>query len=243
MSAKYWVLFTDQVDESEQVEPVPTTNHIKLIHKPAMTKIRQKWKRRTDKRAAKQMEIMAETRQLIERGGISQAEWQHALQQIKQGKRPSAVYDSGATSNCGRTCDPFLPTSNKSNKVFNIPNGAQMAATKEAKLKLPVREPAKTVHILPQLEHNSLLSASKFADAGYVSILTPTDLLIIEGDEILHKLEKDAILRGWRDPASGLWRVPLESPSHKDEHVLLAKEVEEAISNVYELPSTNQIVR
>ena len=69
-----------------------------------------------------------------------------------------------------------------------------MAATQEAKLKIPVREPAKTVHILPNLEHNSLLSASKFADAGYVSILTPDKLLIVEGDKIVHKLRKEAIL-------------------------------------------------
>ena len=69
-----------------------------------------------------------------------------------------------------------------------------MAATKQAKLKLPVREPAKTVHILPNLKHNTLLSASKFADAGYVSILTPSELLIVEGDKIVHKLRKKAIL-------------------------------------------------
>ena len=118
-----------------------------------------------------------------------------------------------------------------------------MAASQEAKLKIPVRKPAKTVHILPNLEHNSLLSASKFADAGYVSILTPDELLIVEGDEIVHKLRNEAVLRGWRDPASGLWRVPLENPSHNGEHVLLTKEVEEAIGSVYELPSTKQIVR
>ena len=118
-----------------------------------------------------------------------------------------------------------------------------MAATQEAKLKIPVREPAKTVHILPNLEHNLLLSASKFADAGYVSILTPSELLIVEGDKIVHKLRKEAILRGWRDEASGLWRVPLEDPSQPEEHVLLTKEVEEAIGSVYELPSSKQIVR
>ena len=75
-----------------------------------------------------------------------------------------------------------------------------MAATKEAKLKLPVRKPAKTVHILPQAEHNALLSASKFADAGYLSILTPTDLLIIEGDEILRKLGRMPSSEGEETP-------------------------------------------
>ena len=57
-------------------------------------------------------------------------------------------------------------------------------------------------------------------------------------------MPKDAILRGWRDRATGLWRVPLEpGPPLKAEHILLEKEVEEAVNSVYELPSTKEIIR
>ena len=61
-----------------------------------------------------------------------------------------------------------------------MPNGATAAATKEAKLKLKLREPARTVDIVPDLKHNSLISASKFADANYITVLTPTEVLIYD---------------------------------------------------------------
>ena len=61
-----------------------------------------------------------------------------------------------------------------------MPNGNTTKASKEAKLHHDVREPAKTVDIVPELQHNSLISGSKFADADYVIILTPTELLIYD---------------------------------------------------------------
>ena len=122
-------------------------------------------------------------RQLIERGSIASEDWEEANNLIQQGNIRSAVYDSGATSHCGRTCDLFKQTARKSNQVFHIPDGNTMQAIEEAELNQPVREPAKTVHMIPDLKHNSLLSASKFADAGYVSILTPKELIIIDGEE------------------------------------------------------------
>ena len=57
-------------------------------------------------------------------------------------------------------------------------------------------------------------------------------------------INKDAILRGWQEP-SGLWRVPLSNTAAptKSEYVLLTKEIEHAIHNVYKLPSTAEIIR
>ena len=109
----------------------------------------------------------------------------------------SAVYDSGATSNCGRIGDDFEPTNKKSNKVFHMPNGDTAAASAQAKLKLNIREPARTVDMVPDLKHNSLLSASKFADANYITVLTPTEVLIYNGNDLTLRINKDAILRGW----------------------------------------------
>ena len=48
----------------------------------------------------------------------------------------SAVYDSGATSSCGRIGDNFQITNKESTKIFHMPNGATVTATKQAKLKL-----------------------------------------------------------------------------------------------------------
>ena len=99
--------------------------------------------------------------------------------------------------------------------------------------------------MVPALKHNSLLSGPKFADANYITILTPDEVLIYDGKGLKISTNKDTILRGWRDESTGLWRIPLEadcSPK-KSEYILLPKGCEEAINNVYELPSTKQIVR
>ena len=158
---------------------------------------------------------------------------------------PTAVFDSGATSNCGRPGEPFIPTNERSNKIFHLPTGHTTAASVKAKLQHDVREPAQTVDIVPDLQHNSLLSASKFADAGYVTVLMETEVLIYDKEDYYKSIKTDAVLRGWRDPASGLWRVPLqdEVAPHKSKYVLLDQATEEAIANVYELPSTEQIIR
>ena len=62
--------------------------------------------------------------------------------------------------------------------------------------------------ILPDLKHNSLLSASKFADTNYITILAPTEVLIYDGEELTLKINKEVILQGWREKSGLLW-VPL----------------------------------
>ena len=98
--------------------------------------------------------------------------------------------------------------------------------------------------MVPALKHNSLVSGPKFADANYITVLTPTEVLIYDGRGLKISTSKEAIIRGWRDTTSGLWRIPLEKdcPPQKSEYVLLPKGSEEAIHNVYELPSTKQVI-
>ena len=69
-------------------------------------------------------------------------------------------------------------------KVFHLPNGATTKASREGKLHHNIREPARTVNILPELKHNSLLSGSKFADGGYTTVLTPTHVLIYNAEDV-----------------------------------------------------------
>jgi len=109
-----------------------------------------------------------------------------------QNNRDSAVYDSGATSSCGRTTDNFIPTATKSNKVFHLPTGHTTKASTQSKLHHEVREPARTIDILPDLKHNSLISGPKFADANYVTILTPTEVLIYDNDNLTISVSKEA---------------------------------------------------
>ncbi len=141
--------------------------------------------------------------------------------------------------------DDFIPTTVPSDKVFHMPTGETTPGSTQSKLHHKVREPARTVDMVPAITHNLLLSGPKFADADYVTILTPTEVLIYDATGLIINTSKDVVLKGWGDKPSGLWRVPLRpnDPSAKSEYVLLSKSSEEAINNVYGLPSTKQAVR
>ena len=49
-------------------------------------------------------------------------------------KIKTAVFDSGATSNCGMVGDNFILTEEKSHKIFNVPTGTTASASVKAKL-------------------------------------------------------------------------------------------------------------
>ena len=142
----------------------------------------------------------------------------------------TAVFDTAATSSAGKPGDNFIPTTEKSSKIFNQPSGAQMKATYVHKLKHPVREPARRVDIVPTLKEDSLISGPKFADAEYVSLLTPEELMIFDGQDLKITVSKEAVLSGWRDKGSrGMWRIPLEpnKPPQQSKYVLLDEKQEE----------------
>ena len=90
-------------------------------------------------------------------------------QSIKQGVLnvtfPYAIIDTGTISSAGFHGDLLVLTTEDSSKVFHLPNGATALASKVAKLQNHVREPARTVDMVPDLVHNTLLSDRKFSDA------------------------------------------------------------------------------
>jgi hypothetical protein len=118
----------------------------------------------------------------------------------------SAVSDTGATSTTGATHDPFEETTTLSSKVFILPTGSTATATKLAKLLHNVRAPANMVDIVPTLAQ-TLLSGSKFADAGYTAVYDIKEVNFYNANTI-HITEK-AVLTGYRCTRTGLWRVPL----------------------------------
>ena len=75
-----------------------------------------------------------------------------------------------------------------------MPNCATTAATKKAKLRMKIRKPTRSVSIVPDLTHNSLISTRKIADANYITVLTPTDVLIHNRQELTMKINKESIL-------------------------------------------------
>ena len=95
--------------------------------------------------------------------------------------------------------DDFILTEEKSHKIFNMPMGTTAPASVKAKLHHSVREPACTVDMVPDLKHNSLMSARKFANAQYIKVLTPTKVLVYDNmGDLQHSISSTAILRGWR---------------------------------------------
>ena len=91
-----------------------------------------------------------------------------------------------------------------------MPTGETTAASTQAKLYHDVREPAKTVDMVPQLQHNSLISGGKFADKNYITVLTPTEVLTYDGKDTHISVTKGPIIKGWREKTTGLWCVPLQ---------------------------------
>ena len=110
---------------------------------------------------------------------------------ILNGSIPSGVSNTGATSTTGKENDPFEQTNIKSNKIFHLPTGSTTAASKIAKLCLNVRKPAKTVDIVPELDQ-TLLSGSKFADAGYTVVNDKNEVNFYDAETV--KIDTKAII-------------------------------------------------
>ena len=130
-----------------------------------------------------------------------------------------------------------------------MPDGHATQATEKALLpNKALNEAARELDILPDLKHNSLLSVVKLADAGYTTIFHVGDggVTVHWANDIHIRVDKKAILQGWRDKASGLWRVPIK-PNVENENtdtlVIDRPAPSHAAHNVYELPTIEQTVR
>ena len=161
------------------------------------------------------------------------------------GDSNSAVFDTGTTSSGGRTREIFYPTTKISYKTFHMPTSETTAANTQAELFHDVREPAKTVDVVTQLQHNSLISGGKSADVNYITVLTPTEVLIYDGKDTHISVYNKPTLKCWRYTITGLWRVPLQPPAPTTKHEGIAhnKTRDYTIANVYELPSSEKTIR
>ncbi len=78
-----------------------------------------------------------------------------------------------------------------------MPNGQVEEANNMGKLQHNVRHPAKDVHIVPGIEHNSLLSIPKFVDANYITIFDKDEVNIYDANKTSIVASRGAILQGW----------------------------------------------
>ena len=176
---------------------------------------------------------------------------------VEDGSIPSAVVDTGTTSTVGRPQDAgaFIHTGKKSDKEFAVANGEIEKATIQMMLAHEVRDPARTVDIVPGISTASLISTSKFADANYITIFDEEEVNIYDANNTEITVSRGAILKGWRMKDTGLWRVPLVKNVknlntdtviiNKTPSELLSNRPppKEAINNVYELKSKAEMVR
>ena len=165
---------------------------------------------------------------------------------VLDGTIPSAAWDTACTSHAGKLGDPFIPTTKLSSKVFALADGHPAPATHVAKLHHRLREPARTVDIVPALKGNSLLSGGKFAEAGYISICDGDEVNIYDGRTAKITISEEAVLRGWRCPHQNLWRVPLQANvTNLNQHTLLldGPTGTESLNSLYAVPSSAAMVQ
>jgi hypothetical protein len=114
-----------------------------------------------------------------------------------------ALFDSGATAH-------FLvqgaPVINKKPVVkplkIKLPEGNFIESTHTCNLDIPWLPTNVTeAHIVPGLQHSSLISTRKFCDAGCK--------VIFETEECKVFYKNELVLSGIRDEATGLWKVPI----------------------------------
>jgi len=162
-------------------------------------------------------------------------------QGIMDGTIASVVSDTGATSTAGTPNDPFVMSDKASNKVFCLPTGGTAVATRTATLQLKVRAPANEVDIVPNLEQ-TLLSRSKFAEAGYTAVYDEDEVNFYNKSAV--KITEEAVIRGYRCPRTGLWRVPLQPIiiNENTDTLLLDSECgSQSLNQLYVVPTTSAV--
>ena len=101
--------------------------------------------------------------------------------------------------------DDYIQTDIPLDKVFEIPDGKNLYGSTKALLHHDLRDIARTADVVPLLARNSLLSASNFASAKYVTVLTPDKVLIFDDlKDLKLTIAWEAILKGWRCKTTGL---------------------------------------
>ena len=161
---------------------------------------------------------------------------------------PSGLLDSGATGHFGPYNRGLDPTGEASSKLVGLADGTPVQATEKGKLPMSnLRDEVREGDIIPGL-NNTLVSVSKFADQGYVTIFQPGErgVEIYDEQDVRIVVTGEAALRGWRDKRSGLWRVPLTEDAHinsAESIELSMPQLRDVVNNLYDLPSIEQAIR
>jgi hypothetical protein len=86
-----------------------------------------------------------------------------------------------------------------------MPNGNVKDVSNMDKLHHDICHPAKDVHIVPGIEHDSLLSIPKFAGANYIAIFDKDKVNIYDANKTTIVVPQSTIIRGWQCKTTNLW--------------------------------------
>ena len=158
---------------------------------------------------------------------------------------PSDAYDTACTSNAGMVGDTFIQTGQPSTKVFTVADGRKTPGSTEAKLHHPVREPARTLDMVPSLADQSLLRGKKFSQAGYFTICDNQKVNIYDGRTEKIIVSEKAVLKGWFFPKARMWSIPLQthiSNNNTDILLLNGPTVTESLNTTYTVINSAHIL-
>ena len=95
----------------------------------------------------------------------------------------TGIFDTAATSGVAteKAKKALIPTGEKSKKVFRMTMGDTSAATDKMKMDNKMRDPDTEINALPGVQA-TLVSGSKMADAGYVTILDKNNVKIYDSN-------------------------------------------------------------
>jgi hypothetical protein len=177
---------------------------------------------------------------------------------VLDGSIPSVVANSGATSNVGTKKDKakqaYIPTGKCSSKIFQLPDGTRTPASNICLLHHNIRQPARDFHIVPNIPTNLLISTAKFAEAGYITVFDDKEVNVYNASNTKVIVTRQAILRGWLDKDTNLYRIPLIPIilNNNTDTVLVRKPPTEflpdhpppnqAVHNIYKLKTQPELV-
>jgi hypothetical protein len=174
---------------------------------------------------------------------------------MRKGTIATTVADSGATSSIGTEGNPSKRTRKPSTKEFKLPNGEVVTAKEIAEYPFDVQKPANELHITPGISENSLLSTSKYADAGCITIFENDMVNVYGAQNTMITVSREAVLRGWQEDREDLWQIPIVDTVQKNntdttifnkpptEFLPDRPEPSEAVHNVYTLKTQPELVR
>ena len=152
-----------------------------------------------------------------------------------------AMLDSGASKTFVNSGEG-LHLTGLSDKVDITAGGTKLKATNTGLLSTrALSKGAREAIIVPGMSQPALMSVSTLANNGYTTVFLPGNdgVNVFRANDVVISSTEPPALQGWQDKR-GLWMVPIIDDTTQ---LTPGLDVAETAMNVYELPSTKEVVR